>query len=492
MKGIRRALLFTSAERYINLVVNFALIALVSRLLSPAEIGVSAVGVTIWALAETLRDVPSSYLVQQKEIAREDVRTAFTVMLLISLGLAGALIVSSDWIAAQYDDPKLAAFLKVFALAFLPGPFERPIMALFRRDLSFGRFALINVTTVLVNAGLTVSLVLLGFSYMSFAWAALGAALTAAVLAIYFRRELWLFRPHLGHWRRAVRFGGYTSLHALIYQILDLVPYLVLSRAFSFDVVGYYNRSQLVSQVPGKLLLSGLVPVVLPALAAEAREGRDLKAPFLTGIAYISAVHWPAFLLLALLAYPAVEIVVGAQWFGIVPLVQILALSMLPTFAGVLIYPALLAHGALRDLLMSNLVTAPILIAVTGVSAMFGLMPLAISFIFTWLLQSAVALTYVRRHVRFRWSEFAAAAGKSAVITLATALPPAAHILASGFSFEMSVPRGIGLGCLAVMSWLIAVWLTRHPLRGEIGLILQALRGKARREKAPLPASPLT
>jgi O-antigen/teichoic acid export membrane protein len=72
MIRIRRALLFTSAERYTNLVVNFVLISIVSRLLSPAEIGISIVGATIVGIIEILRDIPSPYLVQEKELGRDD------------------------------------------------------------------------------------------------------------------------------------------------------------------------------------------------------------------------------------------------------------------------------------------------------------------------------------------------------------------------------------------------------------------------------------
>jgi len=110
MGKIRRALVFSSAERYINLIVNFVLIAVTSRLLTPAEIGVSALGTTIWIVGEVVRDVPSIYLVQQKEINRIDVRTAFAAMLLVSAVLAIALFAASGWIAEIYDDPKLAAY----------------------------------------------------------------------------------------------------------------------------------------------------------------------------------------------------------------------------------------------------------------------------------------------------------------------------------------------------------------------------------------------
>jgi len=492
MTGIRRALLFTSAERYLNLAVNFGLIAVVSRLLSPAEIGVAAFGVTIWALAETFRDVPSSYLVQQEDLSKTDVRTAFTVMFLISVALAAALILAAGWIATQYNDPKLAPYLQVFALALLPGPFERPIMALFRRNFSFGKFALINVTTVLVNAVVTIGLVTLGFSYMSFAWAALAGALSAAALALYLRRDFWMFSPHLGHWRRALRFGAYSSGFALLNQLSELLPYLVLSRFFRFEAVGFYNRALLVSQIPNKLLLSGLGPVVLPVLAAKARLGRDLKAPFLLGVSYISAVHWPAFVLLALLAHPAVEILVGSQWFSIVPLVQIMAVATLFTFCGILNYPALMAVGALRDLLLSSLIAMPVVVIINGVAATFGLMPLALSLLVTLPLQSIVALCFVRRHVQFSWSEFAAATVKSLVITAFSAALPAAQIFLAGMRFEMSIPRGIVLGCLAILGWLAGVWLTRHPLRDELLMLFGALRGARGARKPPLPAETRT
>jgi O-antigen/teichoic acid export membrane protein len=492
MTGIRRALLFTSAERYINLSVNFGLIAIVSRLLTPAEIGVAAFGATIWALVETLRDVPSSYLVQQKDLSREDIRTAFTVMFCLSLLLAGALLLSADWIAAQYGVEGLASYLHVFALAFLPGPLERPIMALFRRDMAFGRYAMINVTTVVVNAVLTIGLVLAGFSYHAFAWAALAGALSAASLAVYFRPEFWIFWPHLGQWRRALRFGGYSSLYALLNQFAEMFPYLVVSRIFSFAEVGFYSRALLVSQTPGKLLLSGLAPVVFPALAAEVRRGGNLKPAFMTAVSYISAVYWPAFVLLALLAHPAVEILVGPQWFSIVPLVQVISVAMLFTFAGILIYPTLMALGALRDLVLSSLVALPLSVMINGLAATQGLMALAQSLVVTYALQSAIGLAFVRRHLQFRWGELGAATARSLIVTLCVAAPPTLHIIAAGSRFEIAIPQGIALGGLSLLCWPAGLWLTRHPLRGEVLLIGGALRGKLRRGRPGLPVETLS
>ena len=98
MIRIRRALKFTLAERYTNLIVNFLLITIVSRLLSPAEIGISIVGATIVGIIEIVRDIPSPYLVQEKELGRDEVATAFTCMLMMSIAFGVVLFICSGLI----------------------------------------------------------------------------------------------------------------------------------------------------------------------------------------------------------------------------------------------------------------------------------------------------------------------------------------------------------------------------------------------------------
>ena len=42
MSGLRKALLLTTAERYVGLLLNFGTLAVISRILTPAEVGATA------------------------------------------------------------------------------------------------------------------------------------------------------------------------------------------------------------------------------------------------------------------------------------------------------------------------------------------------------------------------------------------------------------------------------------------------------------------
>jgi O-antigen/teichoic acid export membrane protein len=466
--AVRRALLFTSIERYLNLTINFLVIAIVSRLLTPDEVGLSVIGLTILGIVELLRDIPSTYLVQQKDLRPEDVRTAFTSMALVSIVLVAGLIVLAEPLARTFNNPEVAFYIRLIAIACIPGPFERPIMALLRRDMEFGKLAIVNIGTYVAYAVVIVPLVALGVSYESFGWAYLAANTTAACIALCFRRELWMFRPLLTEWRRALAFGGFTSAWALLNKAYDLVPYLVLSRIFPAGAIGLFNRALTVSDLPNKLLFSGIGPVIFPAFAAESRAGRDLTEPYLLGVTYITVLLWPSFLLLILLAEPAVNILFGHQWAEIVPLVQIIAVSMLFSFTAKLNYPILVAAGAMRDLLSSAAIVVPIGLIVTCGATFAGLQALAWSVVFKVVFQGCVEQYYVQRHTRFTLSELFRATHKSALVTLFTMIGPLVVIILSRSNSDWNVGEDIGAFLSAAICWFAGLWLTRHPLYGEI------------------------
>ncbi len=471
--AVRRALAFSSAERYVNLLINFGLIAAVSRLLTPQEIGVSALGFTILAFVEVIRDIPSNYLVQRPVLTREDIRTAFTAMFAISLILAVSLALAAPSIAGFYSDPGITLYLQLFAIAFLAGPIERPLMALFRRDMAFGVCAIINVTTVVVSVMVTLTLVLLGFSYLSFAWSTIAGALTSSVMALYFKPDFWIFRPMLSEWRQALYFGGYTTAWAIIGRVAEMLPYLILGRVHGFEATGFYNRTITMASTPDKLILSGLSTVIFPAFAAEIRAGRTLKDPFLLAASHVTAVYWPAFLLLSVLAYPAVAILFGSQWTAIAPLVQIAALACLFNFTGILNFPTLMAIGALRSLLMTALIAVPIMTAIAGVAAGMSVKTLIYSMLITMPIQMIVTLTIIKSHIHFTWKELRIALRRSVYLAAFTMVLPLLWLAYRGFIFEMPILTGVGIGVCGAIGWFAGVWITDHPLRTEILLLAQ-------------------
>jgi O-antigen/teichoic acid export membrane protein len=477
MNGLRRALLFSTGERYFCLTVNFAMIAIVSRLLTPGEIGIWAIVTAIITVAFSVREfATASFLIPQKELRREQVRTAFTVMLVLTVLIACVLSASAKMIAAAYDTSNLALYLRVVSISIILELVAAPIVTLLRREMSFDKVAIINVTYAGVNAGVTIALAYIGFSYMSFAWGLVCAAAASGILALLIRPDYWIFRPLLDNWREMLIFGGYNGTNVMLYRIYEAIPALLIGRVISFDAVGIYNRAMVTSQLPDKVLLSGVVSVALPAFSAHVREHPNLKGSYLKAVEYITGVQWPALAVLAILAHPVVMILLGAQWLGVVPLVQIIAIGWLFSFAFELNYPLLQSIGALRDTLTRALIAWPLSALIITIAAFLGLTAVAFSYWITIPLQAFIAFHFVRRHAGFSWGELLVAMQKSALVTVCAAAGPLAVVALSEFRFDISIGKTLVAGALAAIGWLAGLWFTRHPLLGEVRLAANALR----------------
>lgn len=481
MFSVKRALLMSTGERYFLLVSNFLTAALVSRILTPQEIGVSIIGMAILAMVMSLREFSSSsFLIQREKLSNDDISCAFTVMFVLTGIVSAFLVLAAPALARFYDEPNLVPYFRVIAICQLLDCFFIIINALLRREMKFGKVASINITGAVTGSIATISLALMGFSYMSFAYAWLIGSALAAGLAVLLRPHLWMFRPSLRNWRAMVSFGGYNGAIAMLYRIFEALPLLLLGRFISPHAVALFNRTMMIGAVPDKLVLSGAMSVVLPAFAAEVREGRDLKLPYLKALSFITALHWPALLLISVLAYPAVEIVLGPQWMEAVPLVQIVTIALLFSFSFEINYPVLVAMGAIRDLFIRALIVFPASGLIMCAAVWWGSLEAVVAcLLLTMPFQAFVALSFVKRRLGLNWRDIAASLWKSAIIATATALAPLAAMLWLGTGLAISPLQGIAAAILAASAWAATLILIRHPLFDEIVRTIPAFRKQA-------------
>jgi O-antigen/teichoic acid export membrane protein len=478
MISVRRALAFSFAQKYLLAAIHMLSTVAVARLLSPSEIGIFMVGNAVVSMTEVFRDFGvSTYLIQAREITVARVRTAFTVTLLLSTVLSALLLALSGGIAIFYHEAGVQQVLYLAAINFLIVPFAATMMALLRRDMAFDALVRINLAATLSYCVCVVGLAALGFGYMSLAWAALVSSAAGTLIALLHCPDLKIFAPGITEWRQIISFGSISSATAVLNGLYSNLPQLFLGRILDFGAVGLYNRATMLCQLFDRFVLDGVNPVVLPAFAARVRSGDELRTPYLRALEYITALYWPFLLCLALLADPAVKLILGSQWIEAVPLVRIIALASLCLFPAFLTYPLLVAVGRIRDTLTMSLITLPASLALLFGASFLGLQAVAASLFIAAPFQVCVALIFIRRQVHFSWGALALAVRKSAFVALCGAAAPVAAVAAAGFRFDISIPEAIVAGLGALAGWIGGLSLTNHPLWNEVrGAVRPALQ----------------
>ena len=134
MSTVRRSLVYSALEGWVAIFFQVASTVVIARLLSPAEMGVFAVGAVFASLASTVRDFGvAEYLIQEKELSRDAFRAALSVNIAISWLMAVLLFALAPAVAEFYRQDGVAEVMRVQAASFLLIPFGAVTIAWFRR-----------------------------------------------------------------------------------------------------------------------------------------------------------------------------------------------------------------------------------------------------------------------------------------------------------------------------------------------------------------------
>jgi O-antigen/teichoic acid export membrane protein len=478
VKDLRSALLIATASRYLSLTANFLTLAVLSRLLTPHEIGLSIVGTAICGFWFRLREFTTpNFLILRNELNLDDVRATFTTSFILSALLCLVLNAAVGGLASLYEQHELIVIIRISSLAFFIEVFTATIIALFQRELAFGKVALVGITNAAITGVGTIIFAMLGLSYISPALGWLVGTFVSVILAVILKRDLDVFRPLMKNWGTVLGFGFYNGINVFLAGVYETVPLILLGKLISAGTAADYSRSLNIVQLPDNLFLAGVIAVALPAFADQVRQGNDLKAVYVGASLRITAIQWPALVLISILSYPIVSIVLGRQWDNVASLVQIMALGYVFSFSAALNYPVLVSLGGMREVLLRALTIWPISALIVSGGAFFGMTAVAFSFWVALGFQAFVSTRLVQRHIRLDWGELVASLCPSFVVTICTAAGALAVIALWGFRFDLSICRGAVAGLAGAAGWYFGLLITKHPLLGEIRNTLRVLRG---------------
>jgi O-antigen/teichoic acid export membrane protein len=477
MNLIHRSILFSALERYGSLFFFVISTAFLSRLLTPAEFGLYAfVNALVAVTAASFQEFGgANYLIQKQTLSEQNIRTAFTVTMLLSAVFAGVFFELRGLAAWYFSEDDLKSALAVASINFLLSPFSMTISALLRRDMTFEMLARCNLAGGFVTAASSVALAALDYGFMAPILGTIAGNATGLVLLMISRPNFRCFRPSLVGYRDVMHFGAYSSGVALINVFYNLAPQLILGRILDFTAVGLYNRAINVTQLFDKFILQVLSPVIMPAIFAHTRGGADLRRIYLDAIELLAVLQWPFLITFALLAEPIIWIWFGPAWSEIVTLIQMLCFASLSLFAACLTYPVLVAVGRVRDTLVSSLISLPPSLALIFVASFFGVQAVAASALLTLPLQAIVAFYFIASSLAIRPADLFRRLAKSAIVSAFSIAGTLIGLKIAELSFAGPLPKLMAGGILAAAGWCFGLVVTKHPLLTRVLLVVNGI-----------------
>lgn len=481
MSATRHSFFFSFAEKYTVLLLGIIATMVLSRLLTPAEVGVYSLGAVLVALAQVVRDFGvGQYLIQEKQLDTVKLRAALATSLLVAWLLAALVLLASAPLAHFYDEPRLTLVLRLLSVNFLLIPFSALTLPMLRRQLRFRAIYAINAANSVVNLLVAVLLALQGCSYMSMVWAALAGSCASLLVSLLVRpRELpWL--PGRRGMGDIARFGAYATGGGLVDEAGVAAPDLIIGKLIGIESLALFGKAQSVLNIFNQAITSAISPVVFPLFAARAREGGGqggAERVYLRTISYMTALAWPFFLFLACMALPLVKVLYGAQWIGCVPLIRIMCLSSAVYSMFSMARYLFVATGQLHAQVRLDAWAGAIKVALLLAAAPFGLVAVAWAVVLSNVLRSWLNYGCLRRLSALDWRILARALRKSLLLCGCSAVAPVASLL----WLPADTPALLALAGTALVTllcWLAGLFLFKHELAGEFLLLQRKLASR--------------
>jgi O-antigen/teichoic acid export membrane protein len=455
--------------------VGIASTWLLSRLLTPAEFGISVLGWAIFNSAESVREFASgSFLIRERELSRDITRTSVTICIIITLIVTAWLLLLASRLAYFFSAPGLEPFLYVVSIAYAMGAMQYPKQALMSRELEFAKLGIIDTAMAVAGSAVSISLAYHGFGAISFAWGTVAMFIVGTTLCMIVHWDIEIYRPSLSGWRRVLSFGLHNGVTAIISRFAEVLPVFVFGKIWNPTELAIASRAVLISAVTERVVFGPVLAVALPEFSRRVREGQDLGSAYLRALSLLSCVHWPGMILIAVVARSVVLIVMGPQWLEAVPLTRIYCPATTFAIPIGIQYAVLSAAGGIKTLPRLIGLQSALMISVLLLLAQFGAEVVAWGMYPVFAVGGGLSLLAVRNRIGFDWSDLVASLKPSALVTLLAAAGPVAILLCA----DTMNPLLDGCAVLtAGLGWILGLYVSSHPMLNEIR---RAIRGAGR------------
>jgi O-antigen/teichoic acid export membrane protein len=314
-----------------RVVLQFLVLAILARLLTPEDFGVVSAALVVIGFAAIFSQLGlGPALVQRPNLEPRHVQAAFTGSVGFGLLLGLAIWLAAPVAATFFRIEGIAPVLRVLAWTFPLKGIAVVSESLLQRDMGFRWLA----NRELASYGLGYGLVGVALAWNGAGvWALVGANMAQAVvntaLLVIARPPSVRLRIDWAACRELASFGGGFTAAKIGNRIALQGDNLVVGRWLGAEALGIYGRAYHLMAMPAALFGDIVDTALFPAMAKVQDQPQRLESAYRRGISLVALVVLPASVVLFTLAPELVYLLLGPKWSSVVIPFQVLAAGML-------------------------------------------------------------------------------------------------------------------------------------------------------------------
>lgn len=336
---------------------------ILARLLAPEDFGIVAIASLVVFFCDVLTESGAQqYIIQKETINDDDINSSWTLNIILKCVVAVGMLLLAPIIANYFEKSELVNVLFVITLILPLGALTSPSLTLLKREFNYKPIMKLLVTERILSFIFTLSLALYFKSY----WAMIfGVVFSYAVKAIG-SFLIYEYRPKftLIKVKEQWNFSQWMLLKGAVGYSKSEFDTFIISKLFSFDVVGGFNLMKNLSTMPAREIIKPLTEPLLASFSKVKSDTEKLNFQIITSMALLFIVTVPITTFLLTHHQPIIELLFDARWWFYSPVLGILSILILNFTIVSILHEALISIGKVKFLFYYDLVSFGMIVAV--------------------------------------------------------------------------------------------------------------------------------
>lgn len=318
-----------------------------ARYLTAEDFGVFAAATLAIGFASKLAVFGlNTVVVQRPDLDTRALSTGFWLALGASILLAALLVSFAPLVAALFDNAAVTALIPALAIGMVVASASTLMTALLRRELNMKALARRTLTANTISGVIATPFILSGFGAWGLVIQSVGGAILTLALTIMLIGWPFKFVFDVRVAREMWRFGAPVTGADLLTHYNRESPKLFVGLFFGAEALGIFAMAMRVMNLMLEVVGVTLTKVTLPVMSQVSRSTPDRMAEIYVRLLRLAAlIIVPSFLLVLIFRGFVVDVLLGANWSAIIPILLPLLLAGLFTVFNYVTGSTLVAMG---------------------------------------------------------------------------------------------------------------------------------------------------
>lgn len=303
---------------------------LIARILDPVDFGLFAISAAIIGFIEIIKDlgISQAIIIEQKE--NNLISMQFTVQLFFGVMIYGIIFISAKYIAAYFGYPELKMALILYALMIFIYCLEYPLETFYMKSNKYNVLFYRQILPIILYGVITYFLAIKGFGFYALIIGHLsGRTITVCFLLVksgwkpklYFDLSVFLSLFNLGKHILTQSVCGFFVLQ---------VDSLIVGKLLGVYNLGFYKTGNTLAHLIPSTVTLPAQKVVFSDIAKRKNDYNYYNLRYYQYFYIIGAISIFLSITTYFLSPLVINSIMGSKWQGMIPVVQILSVS-LPT-----------------------------------------------------------------------------------------------------------------------------------------------------------------